>query len=100
MESVNPEKKSGKKKYEDYELDNHVRTIQDAGKIMADDHLKKAVLKHAKKKKAELHHASKLIEGSPEEEASESAAEEGKEAKSIDDIRARKKKLKAKMMDY
>lgn len=100
---VNPEKKSGKK-YEDYELDNHVRTMQDAGKIMGDGPLKKAVLKHAKKKKMELHKAAKMMSHgqeeaseSPEEDAMESASDEKKEIKSIDQIRSRRKKLKARM---
>ncbi len=98
MESspVNP-KKSGKK-YEDYELDNHVRTMQDAGKIAGDPHLKKAVLKHAKKKKAELHKVSKMMgEDLSSEEMSEASEDEGKEVKDMDGIRERKKKLKSKM---
>ena len=102
---VNPqaENKVDKKKFEDYELDNHVRTLVEAQKIADDPHLMKAVHKHAKKKKAELHKATKMTHAkeeaaeSPEEHAMESDADEKAEIKSIDDIRSRKKKIKSKM---
>jgi hypothetical protein len=100
---VNPqaEHKVDKRKFEEYELDNHVRTLVEAQKIADDPHLLKAVHKHAKKKKAELHKATKSLSHakeemmeSPEGHSMESDADEMKEAKSIEDIRSRKKKLK------
>lgn len=90
---VNPKKPA---KLEDYELDNHVRTMQEAGKIMGDKHLMKAVHKHAKKKKSELNNITKMMKND-EAEAEDSVAEEKKEIKSISQIRDRSKKLKAKM---
>lgn len=84
-----PMKKEKKAKLEDYELDNHVRTMEDAGKIMGDKDLMKQVHKHAKKKKASLHKVSKMMGAEPDED--------DMEVKSIDQIRSRSKKLKAKM---
>lgn len=89
-------KKGKKAKLEDYELDGHLSTMQAAGKIMGDKHLMKAIHKHAKKKKSELHSISKMM-ANDESEENNSIAEEKKEMKSIDDIRARRKKLKDKM---
>lgn len=98
-EKVNPAT-PGKKKLENYELDNHVRTLTDAHKIVSDPHVMKQVHKHAKKQKAAISAVTKMTSkdmDSPEEEASESPAIERKEVKSIADIRARSKKLKSKM---
>lgn len=93
-----------KKKLEEFELDGHVRTLTDAHRIASDPNIMKQVQKHAKKKKSELHkiskfssHAEEEAAESPEMHAMESEADEKKEAKSIDDIRARKKKIKSKM---
>jgi len=83
--------KKDKKTYEDYELDGHVRTLVDAQKIADDPHLMKAVHKHAKKKKNELSNATKMLDNQMDED------ETPKEAKSIDDIRSAKKKIKNKM---
>jgi hypothetical protein len=83
--------KKSKKKYEDYELDNHVRTMEEAGKLMGDKELMKHVHKHAKKKKNALHKVSKMLS------AGEPDADD-QELTSIDDIRNRRKKIKEKML--
>ena len=96
MEPLNIKKKG--KKLEDYELDNHVRTLTEAQKICDDKELCKAVHKHAKKQKSSLGKISKMMKSSHESvESEEHEMNEDKEVKSIDDIRAKKKKLKAKM---
>ena len=96
--------KQSKKKLEDYELDNHVRTLTEAHDISCCPETMKQVQKHAKKKKKALHNISKLSSHSkeealesPAEHALESEDDEKKEIKSIDQIRNRRKKLKAKM---
>lgn len=103
MKPIDPQKDS--KKLEEYELDNHVRTMTDAHKIMSDKNLLKQVHKHAKNKKQVLGKISKLLE-TPDEEAMETPEHEASESKSfekkehdtgIDRITSRKKKLKSKM---
>ena len=99
IEAKAPKMKQENNKPEDYELDNHLKTLTDAHAIMQDKKLKKHVLNHAKNKKAVVGKISKLLE-TPEEETSESnssEAEEKGEIHSIDGLRARSKKLKSKM---
>ncbi len=92
---VEPMKKGKKVKLEDYELDNHVRTLTEAQKICDDKDLCKMVHKHAKKQKSALGKISKMMKNDDMEDEME---EEKKEMKSIDDIRARRKKIKSKIM--
>lgn len=92
---VNPkEKKKGK--YEEYELEDGLRTMQSAHKIMGDTHMMKALHKHARAKKSQLHDISKMMKND-EEESVNNMEEEKQEIKSIDQIRSRRKKLKDKM---
>lgn len=84
--------KPSKQKLEDYELDDHVRTLTKAHEITNDKNLMKQVHKHAKKKKAALNAVTKMMGKEPD------ADDESKEAKSIDDIRSRKKKIKGQMV--
>ena len=103
MKPVNPTKNP---KLEEYELDNHLKSLLDAQKIASDPKLLSAVNKHAKKKKMEMHKASKMLMShskeesmeSPEDDMLESSMDEAKEVKSIEDIRKRKRKIKSKMM--
>lgn len=74
----------------DYELDNHVRTMQDAHKIMGDKKLMKAVHKHAKGKLDGLKKITGMLKTGMDDDSE-------KEATSIDDIRAARKSRKNKM---
>lgn len=77
-------------KLENYELDNHVRTMEEAHKIMGNKKLMKAVHAHAKGKASSLKKITSMLK--PDENSEE--AEDMKPAKSIDDIREAKKSRK------
>lgn len=80
-------------KLEDYELDNHVNTMQGAAKIMSDPKLMKQVHKHAKGKLGNLKQATGLLKANPDVDDEELTPP----VSSIDDIRSAKKSMKNKM---
>ena len=81
---------------DEYQLDNHVKTIQDAHKIVSNPDLSKVVGQHAKKKKAAIGNVLKTLDNAQEnaKQPSDSLAHGSGKIKSIDDIRAHKSKLK------
>lgn len=95
-EKLDP-KAPSKKKLENYELDNHVRTLTDASKIMSDPHVMKQVHKHAKKQKSAINAVTKMTSSAPDGDMDDSQDMGSKPVKSIADIRARSKSLKSKM---
>lgn len=80
-------------KLEDYELDNHVNTMQNAQKIMGDKKLMKAVHKHAKGKLTNLKKVTNMMKPGMMDDEDDSQAP----VSSIDDIRSAKKSMKNKM---
>jgi hypothetical protein len=82
-------------KLDDYQLDNHVDTMQKAQDIMSDPKLMKAVHKHAKGKLGNLKKVTSMLKPSSDDEADDDM--NSKPVSSIDDIRSAKKSMKNKL---